>query len=90
MDRTTTVVQTGLTPVLLLATISAPEDAEKRGPVKIFVLAGQSNMEGQAVADLNRKDYNHGKGKVPDQVQPLDGISLLPLIDGRMKQRPSL
>jgi len=26
---------------------------------------------------------------VPDQVQPLDGISLVPLLDGRMKERPS-
>lgn len=25
---------------------------------------------------------------VPDQVQPLDGISLLPLLDGQMKERP--
>ncbi|MCE9557059.1 MAG: DUF2341 domain-containing protein, partial [Planctomycetes bacterium] len=29
------------------------------------------------------------KIKVPNQVQPLDGISLVPLIDGEMKQRPS-
>ena len=29
------------------------------------------------------------KIKVPNQVQPLDGISLVPLIDGQMKQRPS-
>jgi arylsulfatase A-like enzyme len=26
--------------------------------------------------------------KVPNQVQPLDGISLVPLIDGQMKERP--
>lgn len=31
-------------------------------PVKVFVLAGQSNMEGQGVADLDGKDYNDGKG----------------------------
>jgi hypothetical protein len=31
-------------------------------PVKVFVLAGQSNMEGQAVVDLEGKDYNEGKG----------------------------
>ncbi len=30
-------------------------------PVKVFILAGQSNMEGQAVADLMGKDYNEGK-----------------------------
>src|SRR3954447_19079391 len=34
----------------------------KPGPVKVFILAGQSNMEGQAVADLEGKDYNGGKG----------------------------
>ena len=27
--------------------------------------------------------------KVPDQVQPLDGISLVPLLEGQMKERPS-
>ena len=31
-------------------------------PVKVFVLAGQSNMEGQAVADLDGRDYNEGRG----------------------------
>lgn len=31
-------------------------------PVKVFVLAGQSNMEGQAVVDLKGKDYNDAKG----------------------------
>ena len=31
-------------------------------PVKVFILAGQSNMEGQAVVDLEGKDYNEGRG----------------------------
>ncbi len=31
-------------------------------PLKVFILAGQSNMEGQAVTDLEGKDYNDGKG----------------------------
>jgi len=39
----------------------APKQAGK-SPVKVFILAGQSNMEGQAVADLDGKDYNDGKG----------------------------
>ena len=26
--------------------------------------------------------------KAPNQVQPIDGISILPLIDGKMTQRP--
>lgn len=33
-----------------------------RSPVKVFILAGQSNMEGQAVVDLGGKDYNDGRG----------------------------
>ena len=31
-------------------------------PLKVFILSGQSNMEGQAVADLDGPDYNDGKG----------------------------
>src|SRR5579871_5268785 len=48
----------------LLATLCAlPVDAsEPVSPIKVFVLAGQSNMEGQAVVDLKGKDYNDGKG----------------------------
>lgn len=34
------------------------------GPVKVFILAGQSNMEGQAVVDLKGKDYNEGRGTI--------------------------
>ena len=49
------------TTVLLLApAASLRADAPK--PLKVFILAGQSNMEGQAVADLGGKDYNGGKG----------------------------
>ena len=36
--------------------------ADSDKPVKVFILAGQSNMEGQAVVDLAGKDYNFGKG----------------------------
>ena len=31
-------------------------------PLKVFLLVGQSNMEGQAVVGLAGKDYNDGKG----------------------------
>ena len=31
-------------------------------PIKVFILAGQSNMQGQGVADLDGPDYNGGKG----------------------------
>lgn len=37
--------------------------AEKPSPVRVFILAGQSNMEGQGVVDLDHpKYYNGGKG----------------------------
>jgi hypothetical protein len=36
--------------------------ADETGPVQVFILAGQSNMEGQAVADLSGPDYNGGRG----------------------------
>ena len=36
--------------------------AADKKPLKVFILAGQSNMEGQAVADLEGRDYNNGKG----------------------------
>jgi hypothetical protein len=52
--------------LLLLASVSllaaAPPFRAAAAPLKVFVLAGQSNMEGQAVADLDGKDYNYGKG----------------------------
>jgi hypothetical protein len=44
---------------LLVLTHAAESPAQ---PVKVFILAGQSNMEGQAVVDLKGKDYNDGKG----------------------------
>lgn len=31
-------------------------------PVKVFILAGQSNMEGQAVVEGGGRDYNEGRG----------------------------
>jgi hypothetical protein len=46
--------------ILLLAVLGHAGAAPK--PLKIFILAGQSNMEGQGVADLDGKDYNDGKG----------------------------
>jgi hypothetical protein len=49
-----------LSAVLLPAVHLSAADAPT--PLKVFILAGQSNMEGQAVADLDGKDYNGGKG----------------------------
>ncbi|HEY3788983.1 MAG TPA: sialate O-acetylesterase [Urbifossiella sp.] len=47
---------------LLLFAVTPEVRAVDPKPVKVFILAGQSNMEGQAVADLEGKDYNQGKG----------------------------
>jgi hypothetical protein len=48
--------------MVLLATLSAAAGPVGDGPMKVFVLAGQSNMEGHAVVDLAGKDYNEGRG----------------------------
>ena len=42
--------------------VLAPCAAQTPKPVQVFILAGQSNMEGQAVVDLAGKDYNFGRG----------------------------
>lgn len=47
---------------LLVATALAQEPTKPR-PVRVFLLAGQSNMEGHGVADLDdERDYNGGRG----------------------------
>src|SRR5258706_4452046 len=48
--------------ILLVLLLSTPVFAATTKPLKVFILAGQSNMEGQAVVDLDGKDYNQGKG----------------------------
>ncbi len=47
--------------VLLLAT---PAIAAASKPLKVFILTGQSNMEGQAFVDLEGKDYNEAEGRL--------------------------
>ena len=42
----------------------------------------------RAPATSIRPSWTSLELKVPNQVQPLDGISLVPLIDGKMKERP--
>ena len=52
-------------PVLALcALFCGPSFAAEKKQLKVFVLAGQSNMEGQAVVDLAGKDYNEGRGSL--------------------------
>src|SRR3954466_2341021 len=48
--------------VLFLAPLGTLSAADALKPLKVFILAGQSNMEGQAVVDLDGKNYNDGKG----------------------------
>jgi hypothetical protein len=40
--------------------------AEPVRKLKVFILAGQSNMQGQGVADLAGRNYNEGKGTLVD------------------------
>ena len=55
-------------PVFSQAVFAAPDQdtgtrkQAGKSPVKVFILAGQSNMEGAAVVDLTGKDYNDGHG----------------------------
>jgi len=62
------------------ATCAAPSTR----PVQVFVLAGQSNMEGQAVVDLEGKDYNGGKGTLLTILKdPTKGASFRHLRDDK-------
>ena len=58
--------------VALVFAASLPSLCAQRtgtSPVKVFILAGQSNMEGQGVADLDGGDYNGGKGTLNSLMQ---------------------
>lgn len=47
------------------ASFSFAQQSKTLAPVKVFILAGQSNMEGQAVIDLDHeKYYNGGRGNL--------------------------
>ena len=52
---------------LLLSTITTAQERalDESTTVKVFLLAGQSNMEGHAVADLDHEEqYNGGRGNL--------------------------
>ena len=58
---------TAMLAVLAAAAAFSPRDAAAAEPAsgrvaRVFILAGQSNMEGQAVVDLDGPSYNEGKG----------------------------
>jgi len=72
--------------ILLLIPLAPLQAAGKKGPVKVFILAGQSNMEGQAVADLDGKDYNDGKGTLAVLMRdPVNGAKFKHLKDASGK-----
>ena len=64
-------LRTNTTPILcslclgiLLATLP-PKSSLADGHVQVFILAGQSNMQGQGVVDLDHdKHYNAGRGNL--------------------------
>ena len=58
---------------LALSSVAANVDDEPLRPVKVFLLAGQSNMEGQGVVDLDHPDhYNGGKGTLEHVMRMTD------------------
>src|SRR3954449_4881807 len=65
-----------LAAAIILLAWTSPGFATAPGPLKVFILAGQSNMEGQAVADLDGKDYNGGKGTLTHLLNDPDRAAL--------------
>jgi hypothetical protein len=51
----------------LLASLAIAAEPSRK--LQVFILAGQSNMEGQAVADLSGKDYNEGRGTLAQLIE---------------------
>ncbi len=69
--------------VSMLASVALGADDPAK-PVKVFILAGQSNMVGQAVLDLDGKDYNGGRGTLVDLLRrPDQAARFQHLRDGR-------
>jgi hypothetical protein len=60
--------RSGILPAVLLSlfpTTLPVSAAPAGGPLKVFILAGQSNMEGHGVVSMDgEKDYNGGKGNL--------------------------
>jgi len=55
-----------------------------KGPVKVFLLAGQSNMEGQAVVDLDHERYyNGGKGNLEHVLRDPDKGAMVAHLRGK-------
>ena len=63
MTQRTTGISILAAVTILAACAPAPAAKKPARPVKVFILAGQSNMQGQGVVDMNHpKYYNGGKG----------------------------
>ena len=67
-------------PATHAASSAAPVATAAPTVCKVFILAGQSNMEGQAVVDLAGQDYNEGRGTLaaiaadPRTARLVDGL----------------
>src|SRR5271169_3272072 len=53
----------GITAIAVLLATPAVADQAKKGPLKVFILAGQSNMQGQGKVTADPKS-NGGKGSL--------------------------
>jgi len=71
--RIATIVTLVVPTMLTIMTLSLQAAQPGRSPVKVFILAGQSNMEGQGVVDLDHeKLYNGGKGNLEHVMRNTD------------------
>lgn len=74
------ILKAAISGAVALAVLSCPVMAQQveKNPIKVFILAGQSNMEGQGVVSMNgEKDYNSGKGNL---VWSLENSSSAPIM----------
>ncbi|HUT67564.1 MAG TPA: sialate O-acetylesterase, partial [Dehalococcoidales bacterium] len=61
----------------LFSSTYATQHGEAKKPVKVFLLAGQSNMEGQGVVSMDHpRDYNGGKGNLVDIMKDPNNVHL--------------
>ena len=77
-------------PLAILLCTTTGFAASSPKPLKIFILAGQSNMEGQAVVDLKGKDYNDARGtlaKLMEEPAKAPMFAHLKTADGKWKVR---
>lgn len=78
---------------MILSALNLQAADPAASPVQIFILAGQSNMEGQAVADLTGKDYNGGRGTLAtllEQPKHVARMGHLRSDDGKWIVRPDV